>query len=291
MMVRPVQPLRITPMSPIKRSSRRLAAFALLAALVLAPDVARAQPGAEVLVAAASDLNFALKEILTEFEHDTGARVKLSLGSSGNLHAQIRNGAPFDLFLSADGALARDLEQAHLAEPRSTFVYAFGQIVLWVPNASGIDLDKPGLEPLLDAAARKIAIANPKHAPYGRAAVAALRHYGVYDTIRAKLVYGESILQAAQFVETGAADLGIIARSLATAPAMLRSGRHRLVPDDAYPRLEQAGVLLRSARGRGHLEAARALVDWLRGSRGRTSLEKYGFILPPAPGPEGRAPR
>src|SRR5436309_2127613 len=153
----------------------------------------------EVRVAAASDLNFAMKEIIPEFERDTGHKVRLTQGSSGNFYAQILNGAPFDVFLSADLNYPRRLEQAKKAVAGSTFVYGVGRIALWVPQRSSLDLDKLGMQALVQTSVKKIAIANPGHAPYGRAAIAAMEHAKVLDQANNKLVLGENISQAAQF--------------------------------------------------------------------------------------------
>ena len=173
-----------------------------------------------VNVAAASDLNFAVQEIIKSFEQNTGNTVRLTLGSSGNFYAQILNGAPFDVFLSADMEYPKQLEKQGYAVPGSTFAYGAGRIALWVPNRSSLDLDKVGMNALLDNSIRKIAIANPAHAPYGRAAVAALEHAKLYDRVKNKLVLGENISQAAQFVQSGAADLGVIAISIALSRQM-----------------------------------------------------------------------
>src|SRR5215469_6412568 len=151
----------------------------------------------QIKVVAASDLNYLMHEIAARFERETGNKVALITGSSGNFYAQILSGAPFDVFFSADIEYPQKLESAGLAEKGSLYEYATGKIVLWVPNASKLDLGK-GLAALLDPSVRRIAIANPAHAPYGRAAVAALRSEGLYDKLNTKLVFGENISQAAQ---------------------------------------------------------------------------------------------
>jgi molybdate transport system substrate-binding protein len=236
---------------------------------------------AEVVVAAASDLGFAVKEIITDFERETGNKVRLSLGSSGTFAAQISNGAPFDVFLSADIAYPQDLEKKGFAEPNTTFVYAVGRIVLWVPKNSPVDVEKLGMQSLLDPSVRKIAIANPEHAPYGRAAVSSMEHFGLYQAVKNKLVMGENISQAAQFVQSGAAQIGIIAQSIALSDPMRTTGRYWQIPLDAYPRMDQAGVVLKQARKAGHFDAARAFVDALQAPHGRAILERYGFSLRP----------
>jgi molybdate transport system substrate-binding protein len=232
----------------------------------------------EVRVAAAADLKFAFDEVAAEFEKkEPGIKVKATYGASGNFFAQLSNDAPFDLFLSADIDYPRKLVEQGKAIKESEFLYASGHLVVWVPSGSKIFVKSLGMRALLDPGAKKVAIANPKHAPYGRAAEAAMKKLGVYDEVKGRLVLGENIAQAAQFVESGAADVGVIALSLALAPAMRDRGRFWQVPLDAYPRLEQGGVILTGARDR---EAAQALRDFLTGKEGRAVLSKYGFILP-----------
>lgn len=230
----------------------------------------------ELRVAAAADLTFAFKEVGARFQTQTGNRVNLTFGSSGNFFAQIQNGAPFDLFFSADVGYPRKLEAAGLAEPGSIYQYASGKLVLWVPNSSKLDLRR-GLAALLDPGIRKIAIANPQHAPYGSAAVAAMRHAAVYDRIESKLVLGENISQTAQFVQSGNADAGIIALSLARAPAMKDSGRYVEIPASDYPPLVQAGVILRSSRNKA---LAKQFLTFLEQPETVALMERYGFSIP-----------
>jgi len=225
-----------------------------------------------VNVAAASDLNYPIKEIIQQFERETGHQVRLSLGSSGNFYAQIVNGAPFDVFLSADVDYAKQLEKAGRAVPNSTFVYGIGTIAVWVRKTSKLNVSALGMKSLLDPAVKKIAIANPDHAPYGRAAIAAMQKANVYDSVKGKLVFGENISQAAQFVQSGTADVGIIALSIALSEPMRGSGTYWQVQRDLYPRLEQGAVLLKHG-GAG----AKAFHDWLRGETARKTFEKYGF--------------
>jgi molybdate transport system substrate-binding protein len=252
---------------------------AILGALVLLIVTPKVFAG-ELLVAAASDLSAAAKDFIADFEKRTGHTVKLSLGSSGNFHAQIRNGAPFDVFLSADLSYIRDLEKAGLTETGSSFIYAIGRIVLWVPRSSTLDVRALGMKALLEPQARRIAIANPDHAPYGRAAVSAMEKAGVYNAAKNKLVLGENISQTAQFVQSGAADIGIIALSLALTDTMKSSGIYWDIPLDSYPPMEQGAVMLMQARRAGHLAAAREFLDALRGPTGRAILQRYGFSLP-----------
>jgi molybdate transport system substrate-binding protein len=230
----------------------------------------------EITIAAASDLNFAFKEIVVEYEKTTGNHVKLTLGSSGNFFAQIQNGAPFDLYFSADITYPRKLEEAGLTVPGSLYQYAVGRIVLWTGNESRIDVTQ-GFEALRDPTVKKIAIANPKHAPYGRAAVAAMEHAHVYDHVKDKLVLGENISQAAQFVESGAADVGIIALSLALAPPMQAAGHYWEIPADAYPPIEQGAVMLMGGKNQ---KSAKAFLSFIQGAEGQTMMKRYGFVVP-----------
>jgi len=231
----------------------------------------------EITIAAATDLNFPFKEIVAEFEKTTGHTVKLSLGSSGNFFAQLSNGAPFDLFFSADISYPKKLEEAGLAEPGTLYLYAIGRIVIWVPRGSPIDVGTSGIKALQHSSVKKIAIANPKHAPYGRAAVAALEHYALYEQVKDKLILGENISQTAQFVQTGGADIGIIALSLAVAPAMRETGTFWEVPLEAYPRLEQGAVVLKTTKD---LKTARAFLDYIKSPEGIAVFKRYGFFLP-----------
>jgi molybdate transport system substrate-binding protein len=240
---------------------------------------ARARAG-ELFVAAAADLNFAMKEMAVLYERQTGDRLRLSFGSSGNFYSQIVNGAPFDMYFSADVSYPRKLAAAGLGEPGGLFVYAVGQIVLWVPGKSEVDLESSGMQALCDHSVRKISIANPVHAPYGRAAVAAMQHYGIYGKVKGRLVFGESVLQAAQFVQSGAADIGIIPLSLAIAPLMRQSGRFWKIPAGTYPAIEQGALILRRAGKSGNLPAAQAFRSWIRGGQGRAILARFGFALP-----------
>jgi molybdate transport system substrate-binding protein len=234
------------------------------------------RPCGEVTVAAASDLTYAMNEIAANFEKETGCSVKVSYGSSGNFLTQIENGAPFDVFFSADIAYPKKLESEGLAAPGSTYLYAVGKIVLWTRKDSNLDLGK-GLGALRDPAVKKISIANPAHAPYGRAAEEALRKSGVYDAAKDRLVLGENISQAAQFVQSGNADAGIIALSLAASPAMKDDGRYEKIPDDLYTPIEQGVVITRAA---ANPKGARMLLDFTKIPAAAETLERFGFTLP-----------
>jgi molybdate transport system substrate-binding protein len=249
-----------------------LRCLALLAAL-LTFQAARAQ---EIRVAAAADLKFALDELAAQYQKQTERKIDFSYGSSGNFFAQIQNGAPFDMFLSADIEYPRKLEATGLAEPGTLYEYAVGRIVIWMPRESRADLATLGWKALLDPSVEKIAIANPEHAPYGRAAVAALRTAGIYEQVRAKLVYGENIAQAAQFVASDNAQAGILALSLAVSPP-LKEGKRWEIPANMHSPIEQAAVILKSAKDK---EGARDFLAFLKSGAGRRILESYGFILP-----------
>jgi molybdate transport system substrate-binding protein len=230
----------------------------------------------EITIAAASDLSFAFREIVTEYEKTTGNHVRLTLGSSGNFYAQIQNGAPFDLYFSADIAYPRKLEEAGLTVPGSLYQYAIGRIVIWTGHESRIDVTQ-GFEALREPTVKKIAIANPKHAPYGRAAVAAMEYFKVYNQVKDKLILGENISQAAQFIESGACDIGIIALSLAIAPAMKSKGTYWEIPAEAHPSLEQGAVILKSSKQQ---ESAKQFLEIIKGPQGQEIMKRYGFTSP-----------
>ena len=247
--------------------------FGLVLVILFCSLLARAQ---EISIAAASDLQFVFKEVAGRFEKQSGASVKLSFGSSGNFFSQIQNGAPFDLFFSADIEYPQKLESGGFTEPGTLYQYARGKIVLWVPNESEIDVGQ-GLKALLSSRIKKVAIANPAHAPYGRAAVAAMKSAGVYEGVSQKLVFGENISQAANFVASGNAGAGIIALSLALSPNMKLKGRYFLIPLDSYPPLDQAGVALKSSSNK---KVAGCFLEFLQTPEIVELMEQYGFELP-----------
>jgi molybdate transport system substrate-binding protein len=231
----------------------------------------------QVRVAAAADLNAALGDLVARFSASHTVDVHVSYGSSGNFYAQLLSEAPFDLFLSADVQYPRQLASRGLVLDGSEFVYAIGRLALWVPAASPLDINTRGLQELSAPNVAHVAVANPDHAPYGRAAIAALRSAGVYDGVRDKLVFGENVAQALQFAQTGAADAGIVALSLALAPALGGTGRFVELPVDSYPRMEQGGAILKWA---ADADAARALRAYVLGAEGRSILRQYGFSVP-----------
>ncbi len=233
----------------------------------------------ELAIAAASDLQTVLPEIASRFQRETGVVVKASLGSSGNFFAQIQNGAPFDVFLSADIAYPKRLAASGHADASSQYGYATGRIVLWTRNDSGIDVRK-GLAVLKDARVRRIAIANPEHAPYGRAAVAALRHDKLYDAVQSKLVLGENIAQAAQFADSGNADAGIIALALALGPALRSSGTYVEIAETSHPPIQQAAIIVSASTRKA---AARQFITYLARPEIVQLLARFGFGAPLQP--------
>jgi len=229
------------------------------------------------VAAAASDLNFALTEIADQFAREQGLRVELVFGSSGTLTRQVRDGAPFELFLSADEAFVEELRAAGLTRDGGT-LYAIGRIVLFVPTGSplvpneGLD----GLARLLSGSGvTRFAIANPAHAPYGRAAEAALRRRGLWNDLQPRLVLGDNVSQAAQFATTGNAVGGLIAYSLALAPNVRSRGGFALVSDADHPPLRQRMVLLKRAG-----PIMERFYRYLQEPSARAILERYGFTLP-----------
>ena len=256
-----------------------LIALASLAAATSGASVYSAWAEPSVLrVAAAADMRFAMDEVIEAFrEENLNVRVEVTYGSSGNFYAQLSNHSPFDIFFSADIDYPRRLIREGVALADTEFLYGIGRLVIWVPRASSIDVEKLGLQSLLDASVKKIAIANPRHAPYGRAAMDAMKSLGVYDQVKDRIVFGDSVMQTAQFVESGAAEIGLISHSLVLAPLFRDKGRFWEVPAGAYPRREQGGVILTWARDKS---AAQALRDFVLSESGKAILRRYGFSLP-----------
>jgi molybdate transport system substrate-binding protein len=242
----------------------------VVALIAISTCLASAQ---DLTVVAAADLQFAMQDVAARFQKDSGKQVKVIYGSSGAFAQQIQNGAPFDVFFSANLDYPKQLESANLVEPGSMYQYATGKLVLWAPNGSPIDLG-PGLKALLNPAIKKIAIANPEHAPYGKAAVAAMQTENVYQKVKDKLVLGENISQAATFVVSGAADVGLVALSLAISSNMKEKGRYVGVPAADYPPIEQACVILRASRNK---ELARKFLDFVKSPAITELLKSYGF--------------
>ena len=247
----------------------------LLAAISGSAQEKKSAP--ELVVAAAADLSSALQEISDGYEKKTGVKVKLSFGASGALTQQIQNGAPFDIFFSADMDYPRQLIAAGAADSATLYQYAVGKLVLWVPEDSPLDVEHKGIQILLDPSVKKISIANPQHAPYGRAAAAALKHYGLFDQVADRLVLGENISQAAQFVESGNAGAGFVALAHAAAPSMKGKGKYWEVPAEAYPQLAQGVVVLSHSE---HKKEAAEFLEYFKTKETGDLLRKYGFTLP-----------
>lgn len=241
-----------------------------------ATTVATSPAKNSVRIAAASDLQYVFPDLAAAFAR-AHPEIELvpTFGSSGSFFAQLSNQAPFDLFLSADVDYPHKLVAAGKGETGTEFVYALGRIVLWVPNSSKLHL--VGFADLLDPSIKKIAVANPRFAPYGRLAEAALRKQGIWSKVQDRLVMGENIAQTAQYAESGAADIGILAHSLTQSPRMRDKGRSWTIPADAHPKLEQGGVILEWAQDKSAAQAFRA---FLLSKDGRAVLQQSGFDLP-----------
>jgi molybdate transport system substrate-binding protein len=229
------------------------------------------------VIAAASDLQFALEEIAERFRESGAGEVRLVFGSSGNLCRQIEQRAPFEIFFSADEEFVFRLAEAGRAEDRGT-IYGVGRIVIFMPQGSPLSPDAELSDVaagLADGRLKKLAIANPEHAPYGRRAEEALRHAGLWDAVRDRLVLGENVSQAAHFAASGNAQAGIIAYSLALAPAVAERGEHALIPEAWHAPLIQRMALVRGAG-----ETARAFYGYMQGEEARAIMRRYGFALP-----------
>ena len=248
--------------------------FALFLLLTSLPLWPQNQPSAGLTVAAAADLSSALKEVGGMYEKKTGVKLRLSFGASGALTQQIQQGAPFDVFFSGDMDYPRQLIASGDADSSTLYQYAVGKLVLWVPAESSLDVEHKGMNVLLDPSVGKIAIANPQHAPYGRAALAALKHEGIYDRVANRLVMGENVSQAAQFVESGNADAGFVALAHAVAPAMKGKGKYWRVPDEDYPPLEQGVVVLTHSQ---HKKEAAEFLEFIKSKDVAEIFRKYGF--------------
>ena len=231
----------------------------------------------EIIVAAAADLQFAMQDVVARFQKQTGKTVRVVYGSSGNFFQQIQNGAPFDMFFSANLDYPKKLEAAGLIDPGSLYQYAKGKLVIWVQNDSKLKLSSC-MQALLDPSIKKIAIANPQHAPYGQAAIAAMQKAGVYEKIKDKFVLGENISQTASFIVSGSADVGIVALSLAVSPNMKDKGRYAEIPPADYPPIEQACVILHAKNAPlRNKETAEQFLSFVKTSAIADVLRSYGF--------------
>lgn len=254
----------------------RIKKWTLGLSLVLAgPMLAYAD--ATPTVAAAADLKFALEEVNAQFKTDTGREIRLVFGSSGNFYRQISEGAPFQMYLSADEGYVQQLSAAGKTVDEGA-LYALGRIVLMVPHNSTLKADdqlKDLRAALADGRIKKFAIANPEHAPYGLRAEEVLKHAGLWDAVKDKLVLGENVVQAAQFATSGNAQGGIIAYSLALAPDVSKLGKFALIPAEWHEPLRQRMVLLKGAD-----ETTQAFYRYVQEPAARNIMSKYGFVLP-----------
>ncbi|MBS0316885.1 MAG: molybdate ABC transporter substrate-binding protein [Proteobacteria bacterium] len=253
----------------VTRSPLRLLApvLALFASLLLCAPV-RAET---VQVAVAANFTEPMKAIAADFEHDTGNQVQLSFGSTGKFYAQIKNGAPFDLFLAADEATPERLEKEGGAVAGSRFTYAVGRLVLWSAQAGVVD-DQGAV--LKGNAFKALAVANPKLAPYGAAAIQTLTKLGLLEQIQPKIVQGENIAQTYAFVASGNAELGFVALSQVYADGKIKSGSGWIVPDDLHVPIRQDAVQLAKARDN---KAAAALLAYLRSDKARAVIRSFGY--------------
>lgn len=247
---------------------------AILVILLLSSAAAgQTQP---LSIAAASDLQPVLPALVTAFETESRQPVRVTFGSSGNFFSQIRNGAPFDVFLSADEDYPKSLVAEGKGDAASLYVYAIGQLVVWSRTTAGFDVAR-GLLVVADAAVRRVAIANPAHAPYGRAALAALASAGLADRARPKLVLGENATQAAQFVQSGNAEVGLLPLALALAPALSTRGRYIVVPAHLHPPIVQAAVVVSASPRKA---AAAQFLAFLKTDAVVARLAASGFARP-----------
>ena len=272
---------------PVRRDPVVITALLLAVGLTVlggctkpAPKRASKAP-TKIRVAAATDLRSCLDALTDAFqiEHPNFDLLP-TFGASGVLLTQLKSGLETDLYLSADIAYAHDLAAAGLAAEADVFESGQGRLVIWVRNESPIDVAKLGSEALLDTSVRRVAIANPLHAPYGRAAVAALEHLGLHDRLKEKLAVGESAAQAAQYVESGAAEVGILPLALAKGTRLMERGRFWVVPAEAHPPIRHGGAIHARAIDR---EATVAFRDFLLSPAGRAILARYGFEFPAVP--------
>ena len=254
-----------------------LRAFARLSAFLAMVGAVYAQPAGAPVIAAASDLKFVLDEVSAAYAAVSSRRVRVVYGSSGNFSRQIEQGAPFEIFMSADEEFVFRLAAAGKTEDKG-LQYAIGRIVLFAPEGSvvGVDERMDGLKAALaQGRVQRFAIANPEHAPYGRAAEQALKAVGAWDSIRGHLVLGENVSQAAQFASGGSAQGGIFAYSLALSPAVSRLGRYVLLPESLHQPLRQRMVLIKGAGSQ-----AREFFRFLQQPTARALFKRYGFGLP-----------
>ncbi len=227
----------------------------------------------KVRIATAANMRFAMEEILAEYKKDNpGVDIEVIFGSSGNFYAQIVNGAPFDIFFSADLFYPQKLNQEGYTLGDMS-VYAIGRLVLW---SSSVDVSS-GVQVLNDYPRARVALANPELAPYGQRAAEALKYYGMYDKVKSQFILAENISQAAQFCLSGNAQFGFIALSLALSPTMRSVGNYYIVNDDVHGSLEQAYVFLKRAKDNSF---AQAFAKYVSSPQAIEIFERYGYVLP-----------
>lgn len=246
-----------------------LSAVVLMTVLFASPGKSEAQ--GRLTVAGAADLAFAFREVAKDFEQETGVKVVISLGSTGMLARQIEKGAPFDVFFAANIKYIDELGKGGYLIPDTVELYAVGRVVLAANRVSGVEAKK--LEDLLDPRIKKVAIANPAHAPYGVAAMEALKSAGVWDRIKGKLVYGENVRQTLQFIQTGNAGAGIVALSVADLPEI----SYTMIDSRLHNPIRQAAAVVKTT---GEEKRSREFIKYVLGPKGSPIMKKYGFVLP-----------
>jgi molybdate transport system substrate-binding protein len=259
--------------------TRLLVTLALLAALAATPPTLRAQAAGGLTIAAASDLQTVLPVLTAAFYRRTGIKASITFGSSGNFFAQIQNGAPFDVFFSADADYPRRLASTGHVDPSSIYDYAAGRLVLWTRKDSAVDISR-GLQIVRDARVKRVAIANPSIAPYGRAAVAALRSAKLYEAIETKIVFAENVAQAAQLADSGNADVALIGHGQALDVRLTTSGRFVEIPERLHPPIVQAVAIVSSSKNRNN---ASALLEFVKSAEARATFASFGFGQPVKP--------
>lgn len=254
----------------VKRTVQMLCLLAAVLMLFISFQGISLAAERKITVAGASDLSMAFKDMAREFEKETGFKVVLSLGSSGMLARQIEQGAPFDVFFAANKKYVEELEKGGFILPGTAELYAEGRLVIAVRSGG---VKAASLEDLKKNNIRKIAIANPEHAPYGMAAMEALKSAGLWEELKARLVYGENIRQALQFVESGNAEAGIVALSIANVPGI----EHAEVPKNLHRPIAQAVGVVSTSREK---EAAASFIKFVNGPKGSPIMKKFGFLPP-----------
>lgn len=265
----------------MSRFARPLGLSLGVAAILLAAACSKKQESssggagdaAPIKVGAASDLAFAFKDVGAAFEQKTGRKVTFTFGSTGQLAKQISEGAPYDVFAAANVSFVDEVVQAGACDPETKAMYARGRVVIWTQASGGVAAAK-AVPDLTDARFAKIALANPEHAPYGRAAKEALETAGIWDAVKPKIVYGENIQQTLQFAQTGNVEAAIAALSLAM---VTKGGAYHLIDDSLHKPIDQALVVCK--RG-ANPAVAREFAAFVSSAEGRAIMKRYGFLLP-----------